>query len=103
MKLNVKQRINLMNILPTETNYATLKIVNDLRSSLSFSEDEFKEFEMRTEGDMIFFNPLKDKEIDVLIGEKATDIIVEALNKLDKENKINDNNISLYEKFIINK
>jgi len=103
MKLNVKQRINLMNILPTETNYATLKIVNDLRSSLSFSEDEFKEFEMRTEDKMIFFNPLKDREIEVAVGEKATDIIVEALTKLDKDNKINEGNISLYEKFIINK
>ena len=103
MKLNVKERINLMGILPTETNYATFKIINDLKSNLSFSEDELKEYEMRFEEQMIFFNPSKENEKEIKIGEKATDIIIEALEKLDKENKINENNISLYEKFIITK
>ena len=103
MKLNVTERINLMGILPAETNYVTLKIVNDLKSELSFSEEELKEYEMRFEDSMVYFNPVKSKEKEIKIGEKATDIIIEALNKLDKDNKVNDNNISLYEKFIINK
>ena len=103
MKLNTLERINLMGILPTETNYVTYKIVNDLKGNLSFSEDELKEYEMKFENDMVFFNPAKSKDKEIEIGEKATDIIIEALNKLDKENKINNNNISLYEKFVINK
>ena len=103
MKLNIVERINLMGILPAETNYVTYKIVNDLKGNLSFSEDELKEYEMKFENDMVFFNPAKSKDKEIEIGEKATDIIIEALNKLDKENKINEHNISLYEKFVINK
>ena len=103
MKLNVVERINLLGILPAETNYVTFKIVNDLKSNLSFSEDEIKEYEIKFKEQMVFFNPDKSKDKEIKIGEKATDIIIEALEKLDKENKINENNISLYEKFVITK
>ena len=103
MKLNTLERINLMGILPTETNYVTYKIVTNLKGELSFSEEEIKEGEIRFEENMVYFNPAKSKEKEIEIGEKATDIIIEALQNLDKENKINEGNISLYEKFIINK
>jgi len=107
MKLNISERINLLGILPTESNYVTLKIVTDLKNNLSFSEDEIKEYSIKShqEGEKMFtvWNQEKAKDKDVNIGEKATDIIVEALEKIDKENKINEQTAILYEKFIINK
>ena len=107
MKLGISERINLLGILPTESNYVTLKIVADLKLELSFSEDEIKENEIEShkDGEKVFtiWNQQKAKDKDVSIGEKATDIIVDALKKLDGENKINDQTATLYEKFIINK
>lgn len=103
MKLNILERINLMGILPAETNYVTYKIITDLKTELSFSEEEIKKSEMKFKDDMAFFNPQKAFDKDIEIGEKATDIIIEALNRLDKDNKINESNVSLYEKFVINK
>ena len=107
MKLGISERINLLGILPTESNYVTLKIVNDLKSGLSFSEDEIKEYsiESHQEGEKVFtiWNQQKAKDKDVSIGEKATDIIVEALKKLDEDNKITEQTATLYEKFVINK
>jgi len=102
MKLNIAERINLMNILPAEANYLTYKIITNLKSDLSFSEKETKDYNIQTKDSMVFWDQGKAKDKDVNIGEKATDIIVEALKKLDKEGKITDNNSSLYEKFIIN-
>ena len=107
MKLGISERINLLGILPTESNYVTLKIVADLKLELSFSEDEIKECEIEShkDGEKVFtiWNQQKAKDKDVSIGEKATDIIVDALKKLDGENKINEQTATLYEKFIINK
>lgn len=100
MKLNVRERILLLNILPQETNFVTLRIIRNLKENLSFKENELKEYEIKIEGEKVFWNLEKDNEAEIEIGEKATDIIVEALKKLDKENKLTMDFVSLYEKFI---
>jgi len=38
MKLNVLERVTALRILPLEGNFATLKIVNNLRMALSLTE-----------------------------------------------------------------
>ena len=38
-------------------------------------------------------------ERDIKIGEKATDILIEALRKLDEDKKLTNQHFSLYEKF----
>lgn len=42
MKLNMMERLKLLEILPNEGNRLNLKIVRKLRESLSFSEEELK-------------------------------------------------------------
>ena len=107
MKLNISERINLLSILPTESNYITHKIVTDLKIELSFSEDEIKDYsiESHQEGEQAYtiWNQAAAKDKDVSIGEKATDIIVDALKKIDEDNKITEQTATLYEKFVINK
>lgn len=100
MKLNVLERVILPNILPTESNYVTYKIVNDLKLQLAFTEEEFVKFEIKTENKTINWSKSEDKEIE--IGVKCKEIIREALTKLDEQGKINNQNSSLYEKFLIN-
>lgn len=98
MKLSVIERISLLQILPGESSFSTFKILLSLKSALSFNEKEYKEFGMREEDGKIFWSSSKEKDID--IGEKASDIIVEALKKLDKAGKINEQSYNLYIKFI---
>jgi hypothetical protein len=107
MKLNLLERFNIQRILPQETNFLTLKIVNSLKQSLSPSEEELKEFDVKPEVDSegrvtgrITWNELGKEEREIEIGEKATDLIVESLKKLDKENKITNEHYTIYEKFI---
>jgi hypothetical protein len=99
MKLSVADRIILLMALPKEGNYATLKILMNLRMSLSFTEDEIKEFGLaeREEGGTSWDN---DSEVDIPIGEKATDIIVDAFRRLDRDKKLTAEAIDTYEKFI---
>lgn len=101
MKLEVKERVILTQLLPTETDYLTYKIVQDLRNDLGFSEKEIKDFEIRTENGQLFWNPQKAKTKEVEIGDTGMKIIAEALEELNKQKKINTDNVSLYEKFVL--
>ena len=100
MKLNVLERIKALQVLPKETNFVTLKIVKDLQEALSLNESELNEFEIKQVGDSINWNDKGKEAREIEIGERASDIIKEALQKLDKENKLTSVFISLYEKFV---
>jgi len=99
MQLKLSERFVILQIIPQEGSFATLKIVNDLRLVLSPSEAEFKEFEITQDGDMLKWNSKGEEEKEIAIGEKATDVIVEALKKLDEDKKLTQSQFSIYEKF----
>ena len=100
IKMNLMERLMVLNTLPKESNYATLKVINDLTQAIGVTEKEFKDFEINQTADNITWNE-KGKEFkDFEIGEKAKSIIAEQLIKLDKENKLTGNLFSLYEKFV---
>ena len=103
-KLNIGERLMILELLPKEGNFVTLKIVRDLQGALSFTEKELKEFGMTFEGTNVKWIPEKSKETKELeIGEKAEDIIVDALKKLDEDKKLKPNHFGLYELFVENK
>jgi len=102
MKLKVLERLILLNILPSEGNYITLKIVRDLQNELSFSEDEHKLFKFETQEDgSVKWDDETEQDKDVSVGEKARQMIVDILKKIDNEKKLTLKHMSLYEKFII--
>ena len=82
MELKVFDRMILLNILPKEGDYTTLKIIRKLQEELSFSEEEHKGLQFRQENGRTFWKQEADLPKEVTIGEKATDIIVETLKKL---------------------
>ena len=98
MKLNVLERITLLQVLPTEGSYITFQILISLKKSLSFTEKEIKDFSINEKEGRVTWKKSVDKDVE--IGEKAIDIIKTSLEKLDKDGKINEHNITLYEKFI---
>jgi len=102
MKLTVFERLILMSILPGEGNFVTLKIVHQLKQSLSFNEDEIKKYKFvqDMEKGSVVWDQSVDQEADIQIGEKAMDLIVSALKKLDEGKKLTNQHFSLYEKFI---
>ena len=111
MKLNIHERLVALNILPKEGNFVTLKIMRKLRENLSFNEEEIMKNEMiidKVNGNVSWKNfdndgkpILYEKEIEM--GEKTSELIVEALKNLDKEKKLSEMHFSLWEKFVENK
>jgi len=100
MKLTVLERFTGLQILPQEGDFVTLKIMRKLKEALAMSEKELVEFEIKQEGNQVLWNKKGEEEREIKIGEKATDLIVDALTKLDKEKKLTENHFSLYEKFV---
>ena len=101
MELSVLERIMLLDILPQQGDFSTLKIVRKLRESLSFSEEEYKKFGFTQEEGTLHWQNNEAK--DIKIGEKANDIIVESLKKLSNDKKLKQDQITLYERFVENK
>ena len=102
MKLTVFERITLLGVLPEHGNFVTLKIIRQLREALSFTEQELASLELKQDGERVTWNPAAAEPggSEIIIGEKATDIIVEALKKLNDEGKLTEQHFTLYEKFI---
>jgi hypothetical protein len=100
MELKLLDRLMLLKALPKEGSYALLKIVQDLKTALAPSEQEYKDLEIVEEGGNIKWEGDKDLPREIPIGEKATDIIVMALKKRDKDGELTEQEIPVYELFI---
>lgn len=115
MELNVNERLVLLGILPKEGNFLTIKIVRQLREAVSFTEEEHKVLGFRNAGEKyineagvevtvpagsIGWNPNAPQTKEIEFGIKATEIIKEALEELNKTKKLGEIHFSLYEKFV---
>ena len=108
MKLEVHERIALLQLLPAEGTYAGLKAIRRAKEMLSFQQEEieFQEISSGVGPDCNSFtnwNPTKAMEQikDVPVDEYITDLIRKSLAELEAEGKLNDQTLSLYEKFVV--
>lgn len=102
MKLDVRERLVLLSVLPQEGNFITLKVLRKLKEVLSFSEEEIKQYNFVQNEDKVTWDDKAEQSKEIEIGEKAIDIIKEALKKLDEQKKLRDEHFSIYEKFMGN-
>jgi len=100
MNLSVLERLVVLKVLPKEGDYATLKILMNLRLSLSFTEEEMKAWEIVSDPPTGRTTWKVDGVADIPIGEKATDIIVTAFKDLNRQKKLAVEDTGAYEKFI---
>jgi hypothetical protein len=100
MLLSVFERLVLLNIMPKEGDITTIKIIGKLKDNLSFSEDEHKALELKNDNGQIAWKQEADIPKEIEIGEKALDIISDALKKLNKEKKLTEAHIPIYDRFV---
>ena len=89
-----------MSVLPQEGNFITLKVVRKLREGLSFSEEELKLYSFVQNENRVTWDDKAEQVKEIEIGEKAMDIIKEALKKLNESKKLKDEHFTIYEKFV---
>ncbi len=100
MKLSVAERLGILSILPIRGDYITLKVLNQLRLNLAFSEKELKDYGVVEDKEKQRVDWSSDAVVDIPIGEVASDLVVRAFRDLDKRKELPANLVELYEKFI---
>lgn len=104
MKLNVPERVALLQILPAEGDFTTLKVLRGLQEKLGFSEEDHKKFKIVRMADRVQWDPKEGvKDIEIELGDKAKEIVKEALLELDKTKKLRPEHFTVYEKFVQDK
>ena len=103
-KLSVAERFILMQLLPDEGNFATMKMLRDLLDKVGFTAEEHADYGFESvpgEGGRarIRWNPEKAKDRDFDFSDPQVAMVIEALAKLDREKKLTAAHLTLCEKF----
>ena len=108
MHLNIPERITLIDLLPKEGHYADLVSLRKARDILSLTDDEVKDLDYKevpndSGGRTAYFDPIKASELvrDLPMDEWTTRTVENILSKMDKEGKLKEKYLSLYQKFVI--
>jgi len=99
-ELGVKERLQLLTILPTEGDAITLRIIQDLRRELSFTEEETERFQIVANGQTVNWNRELEIPKAVEMGPKALGLIRERLSELSESKKLLLDYLPLYEHFV---
>ena len=102
---NVYERLFLLNgVLPPVGNFTTIKIIQQLKNELSFSEEEHDRYEIKiipSGGVTVTKDEAKLKEAKLIhIGKRARDVIVNGLKEMDRKKQLSPGHIILYERFV---
>ena len=100
MELLVWERFKLLQILPERGDYITLKVLRRLREDLSFSEEEMASYQFKQDGERVMWNPEVPETKEFSFGPKATEIIIEALQGVEKREMLDNALLALFEKFV---
>jgi hypothetical protein len=104
VKLTVAERFAVLGVLPEQGDFLTLKVLRQLREALSFDEDEMKFYSFEEEGDRLYWDESKSEDTkDFEFGDKQTELIVNALKKLDTQKQLTEEHFSIYTKFVQDK
>lgn len=122
--LNIAERTKILGLLPAEGNFATLRVVSGIKNVVGLSADELVEYEVKehlqcqdcgaileTAGDcpkcsgrnlalMMTWNNAGKEPVSIAFHVKAIELIAKALEKVNDEEKLTEDMMSVYEKFI---
>ncbi len=100
MELTLGERITLAMTLPREGSFATLRTANLLREKLMPTGEEIDEYGIEDVegGGVKWAQTATTFDIDITNAETAA--VIDLLKKLDSEEKLTAQHVSLYEKFV---
>ena len=106
MKLSVRERLGLLEMLPQEGGYSALKALRRAKEALAITPEEAKDFDFiqtPVAGGKFSFtwDTEKEKIREIPLDEYTTDTVRDILVKKEKEGKLSEQTFDLYEKFVV--
>jgi hypothetical protein len=100
MELSMMERLMILDLLPPEGSYVTLKVTRQTIDKVGFTDQEIKAWNIRQEDNLVKWDTEKSHDTEIDIGEKAKELIAEQLKKMSEDKKLTQQHFSLYEKFV---
>jgi hypothetical protein len=100
MKLTIKDRLLIGNILPSKGDLVTLTIKHDLSEKIKITQEEIVEVELTTNEQGLSWNTEKEVEREFELTELEKKLVVDELKKLDEAKELTDDTVKLYRLFI---
>jgi len=100
MELSVIERILLLQVLPVEGSYLNLKLLRETKEELSFTEEENKLLGFTQKEQQLTWKEGVVMDREYSFGEVVSDLIVSGLKDLDKQEKLTENHMVLWERFM---
>jgi len=103
MKLTIVERLLVLNsYLPKKGDFAALKEIRQAREALSFTGEEIEEHQIASvDGNVSWPNESNDYEKDIPLTAWVTGQIQDNLRDKNKDNELEENEFTIYEKFIV--
>jgi hypothetical protein len=99
--LNCVERLVMLSIMPREGNFITLRMMRDIVARVGFSAAEIVEFGIEELSDgRVRWTQDVPTERPFTFAEAEVNLIKKALKKMDEDEKLNADSVSLYEKFM---
>jgi hypothetical protein len=100
VKLNVLERVLLLNMLPQKGNLVTCRATMNTGKLIAITPEEEKAFELKKEAGMTTWNEAGREEKEFELPPSSVKAIRDRLNELDAEENLPANAVSLCEKFL---
>lgn len=95
MKLTIKNRMLINELYPKESNLISQILVKDINEKINITQKDIKKYEIKSNQNSLTWNTEKDKGLEVDFTDKEIELLKEQVEKLDKENKITQDNLDL--------
>ncbi len=105
MLLEVQERLALMELLPREGDYASIRELRRAREMISFTPEENKALDFKDKGGgILVWNIEKGAKMvrDLPVSSWTTSTVQQVLINLSNEKTLTEMQLSLYEKFVVN-
>jgi len=100
MKLSIKDRLIILNVLPNQETYANMLVIRDLTADVGFSKLDHEYFEIVEENGDVSWDPEKEQDKEVPIGITAFELIKKAFKKIDADGGITNDFMDIYKRFV---
>ena len=99
MKLNLLERILVLNILPAKGSFTDLIIKEDVAKKVAVTQDEIKELEIKQDDKGLHWKQT-DKVWDIEFKDLEKELVKKQLKELDEKKELTGEHLSLYRAFV---
>jgi hypothetical protein len=100
MLLSLSERFSILELIPREGDFLTLKVVRELREKLSPSDEETENLKITVNGNQINWDTTKDTGVEFDFTKRETELITSALKECNQRKQLKEYYFSIYEKFV---